>query len=302
MKIEKCLMDLQLEVIYNDKCIKCGSCGAYCPNIYFEEGEVKYKEQCSETVGICYNACPRASLNIPEMDEKIFGQKRENQALGVYKKAVKAELKDSSLKDVTSALLVTAMESGTIDCAVLPNAGVEKRLEPVLCISKDDILKNAGERKGLGPMVWGVGEAMKKGNEKIAIVGRPCHAQGVGKILKNPDFLVGQDKIKLVLSHFCLAQGKGCTFCLDYVGEFADISLDPKTGDMLIKSDQGEALVNAAVSAGKISISDIDASAIEEKAIKKKAKNLLKLIAKNGGKVEVDYAKLDGDYMKSLLS
>ncbi|MFX0102456.1 MAG: 4Fe-4S dicluster domain-containing protein [Candidatus Hodarchaeota archaeon] len=302
MKIEKCLADLQLEVIYNDKCIKCGSCGAFCPNIYFEEGNVKYKEQCSETVGVCYNVCPRGSLNIAELDQKIFGQKRENQALGVYKKAVKAELKDNSLKDITTALLVTAWDNGIIDSAVLPDAGVEKRLEPVICKSKDDILKNAGERKGFGPMVWGAGEALNQGNKKVAVVGRPCHAQGLGKILKSSDFLVGQEKIHMVLSHFCLAQGKGCTICLDYVGEFADIAIDPKTGDMLIKSDRGEALVNSTVSAGKISISDIDASAIEEKALKKKTKNILKLIAKNGGNVEVNYAKLDADNMKSLLS
>ena len=241
-------------------------------------------------------------MNVAELDQKLFGQNRESQALGVYKKAVKAELKDGSIKDVTSALLVTGLENDMIDSAVLADAGVEKRLEPVICKSKDAILKNAGERKGFGPMVWGVGEALKQGNKKVAVVGRPCHAQGLGKILKSSDFLVGQEKIQMVISHFCLAQGKGCTICLDYVGEFADLAIDPKTGNMLIKSDRGESLVNAAVSAGKISVSDIDASEIEEKAMKKKTKNILKLIAKNGGNVEVYYVKLDADNMKSLLS
>lgn len=301
MKIEKCLTDLQLEVIYNDKCIKCGTCGAFCPNIYFDEGEVKYKEQCSETVGICYNSCPRTILNIPDLDLKIFGQKRENQALGVFKKAVKAKLKDSSLKDVTSALLITALEKQMIDCAVLGDANVEKRVEPVICKSKDEILSNAGERKGLGPLVWKAGEAIKQGMEKIALVGRPCHGQGVAKVLKNEDFLVQQEKIALVISHFCLAQGKGCNVCLDYTGEFSDISLNPKTGEMLIRSDLGEQLVNTAVASGKITTKDIDTSSIEEMATKKKVKNFLKVVAKNNGKIEVDYAKIDINLLKDMV-
>ena len=33
MKTEKCLADLQLEVIYNDKCIMCGSCVRVCSEV-----------------------------------------------------------------------------------------------------------------------------------------------------------------------------------------------------------------------------------------------------------------------------
>lgn len=300
MKTEKCLADLQLEVIYNEKCIKCGSCGAFCPNIYFEDGDVKYKEQCSETVGVCYNFCPRSELNVPEIDVKLFGKKREDQALGVYQRAVKATVKDASVKDVTAALLVAGMNAGSIDAAVMGNANVEKILEPVTCKDKSEILAHAGERKGLGPIVWGAGEAIRAGFKKVAVVGRPCHAQGLGKILKNKDFLVNQEKVALVISHYCLAQGKGCTLCMDYTGEFADISLDAKTGAMLIRSDAGAALVKQAVDAGLISVEDVDPSDARDTATKKKVKNFLKVLAKNGEMIPVDYLQLDLAGLKSL--
>ncbi|MHA1792979.1 MAG: Coenzyme F420 hydrogenase/dehydrogenase, beta subunit C-terminal domain [Promethearchaeota archaeon] len=301
MKIEKCLADLQLEVIYNDKCIKCGSCGAFCPNIYFEEGTMKFKEQCTETVGVCYNMCPRAVLNLPELDMKIFGKNRENMALGVFKKAVNAKLEDQSLKDVVTALLITALENNMIDSVVTGDASVEKRIEPVICKTKDEILNNAGERRGLGPIVWKTGAAIHEGNKAIAVVGHPCHIQGIAKTIKNPDFLVGQENIKLVISYFCLAQAKECNMCMDYTGEFSDISVDSKTGDMIIRSELGENLINKAIEAKRISISDIETTGIEEKAMKKKIKNFMKIIGKANNEIKAGYLQLDPSYLKEFL-
>ncbi len=300
MKTEKCLADLQLEVIYNDKCIQCGSCGAFCQNIYYEGGKLNYKEQCSETVGVCYNFCPRSELNIPELEMKIFGKKREDQALGVYTKAIKATLKNASMKDVTTALLVAALDSGLIDSAVLGNAKVDKALEPVLCKSKDELIANAGERKGLGPLVQGVGQAIKKKQERIALVGRPCHAQGLAKIRKNPDFLVNQDKIALVISHTCLAQGKGCPVCIDYSGEFSDISIDVKTGDMLVRSDAGQKAVDAAVKKGYIEAGQGNVEAMQKTAATKRVKNFAKVLAKSSDVVSTDYVKVDMSGMRFL--
>ncbi|NMC03769.1 MAG: hypothetical protein GYA24_01090 [Candidatus Lokiarchaeota archaeon] len=300
MKTEKCLADLQLEVIYNDKCIMCGSCGAFCQNIYYDGGKLNYKEQCSETVGVCYNFCPRSELNIPELEMKIFGKKREDQALGVYIKAIKATLKNTSMKDITSAVLVAALESGLIDSAVLGSATVEKALDPVLCKSKDEILANAGERKGLGPLVQGVGHAIKNKQERIALVGRPCHAQGLAKIRKNADFLVNQDKIALVIAHACLAQGKGCPVCIDYSGEFADISIDVKTGELLVRSAAGQSAIDAAVKKGYIEVAAGNIEAMQKTAATKRVKNFTKVLAKSNDVVSADYIKVDMNGMKFL--
>lgn len=301
MKTEKCLADLQLEVIYNDKCIQCGSCGAFCQNITYDGGKLNFKKQCSETVGVCYNFCPRSELNIPDLDMKMFGKKRDDQALGVYIKAVKASLANNDLGDVTAALLISALEAGSIDSVVLGDANVEKALEPVIITSKDEILANAGERKGLGPLVQGAGHAIKKGLDKIAVVGRPCHAQGLAKIRTSTDFKVNQDKIALVIAQFCLAQGKGCSVCMDYSGEFADISIDAKTGDMLIRTEFGQSVVDKAVEAGNIEIENAKISDMQDKATNKKITNYKKVIAKSNDVVTADYVKLDTDGLKKVL-
>ena len=304
MKTEKCLADLQLEVIYNDKCIRCGACGAFCPNITFEGGNMAFKEQCSETVGVCYNFCPRSELDLHGLDQRLFGKDREDFALGVYEKAAQATLAGkpgkSSPKDVTTALLLAAMDAGIIDSAVLGNAAIDKALEPVTCTTKDEIMANGGERKGLGPLVWGVGAAIKAGNQHVAVVGRPCHAQAIAKI-KGPDFGVKQERIALVIAQFCLAQGKGCTTCIDYSGEFADISIDPKTGDLLIRSALGQQVVDAAVKAKAIKLGETNIATIQDAATKKKTKNFQKVLAKASGRIEVDYLKLDDNNTRFFL-
>ena len=73
MKIEKSSQDLENEVIYADLCIHCGSCNAFCPHMDFNEdsGEAYVVDECSETIGLCYNACPRSFLPVSEIEEKL---------------------------------------------------------------------------------------------------------------------------------------------------------------------------------------------------------------------------------------
>ena len=61
LKVEKCSQDLENEVIYAVLCIHCGSCNAFCPHMDFNQdnGEAYVVDVCTETVGLCYNACPR---------------------------------------------------------------------------------------------------------------------------------------------------------------------------------------------------------------------------------------------------
>ncbi len=77
MKIEKASPNLEAEVIFKGLCAHCGACN--CPHIQYQEnGEPKILDACNETVGMCYNNCPRTSFDVHTLEEKIFGKSRED--------------------------------------------------------------------------------------------------------------------------------------------------------------------------------------------------------------------------------
>ena len=89
MKIEKASPDLETEVIFAGICAHCGACGTFCPHIeYQKDGLPKILDACNETIGQCYNSCPRTTLNISEIEKETFGKIRDDEFLGCYEKTV----------------------------------------------------------------------------------------------------------------------------------------------------------------------------------------------------------------------
>ena len=95
MKIEKSSQDLENEVIFGDLCIHCGSCNAFCPHMDFnpETGLPYVVDECAETVGLCYNSCPRSFLPISEIEQKMYGKIRIDLAVGVYNDIIQVKHK-----------------------------------------------------------------------------------------------------------------------------------------------------------------------------------------------------------------
>src|SRR4030042_1136663 len=136
VKVEKSSQDLQIEVWATEECMHCGACGAFCPHIeYNEEGAPKLVDQCWENVGLCYNSCPRAMLDIQDVDQRTFKKIRQNEAIGVYEKVVNA--KPSGDKDVRAALLKTALKEKLVEVVVMPAAPFKGKglpMNPILVI------------------------------------------------------------------------------------------------------------------------------------------------------------------------
>ena len=201
--------ELEHKVIKPEICCRCGTCEAFCPRIDHVENRpdlVNYDPLC----GLCFTYCPRTFLDMEAMESKLFGRTRkDDEALGIYRKAVAAQaqpiLEAAQDGGVASALLIQALQSGMIDCAIVTGRDEEWRTQTLIATSADEIRSAAGTKYTINNSVMAVKEALESGYQKIGFVGTPCQIQGLRKVkLLDEPYQFGQDKIALLVGLFCM--------------------------------------------------------------------------------------------------
>ena len=205
------ITDLEAEVIYNGLCCYCGSCGAFCKEyITYENERPVTKKKCYEIHGACYDFCPRTFFAPLEVERAVFGEIRTDNLLGYYKGDIltaratdKAIIEKAQDGGVVSALLVFLLEHGEIDAAVVSKTSEDWIAEPFVATKKADIIAAAGSKYTQCPSVSGVGDAFEQGYKNVALVGLPCHIQGMRKVQQSTGFDVGADKVKLLIGLLC---------------------------------------------------------------------------------------------------
>ena len=306
MKIEKASPNLEAEVVFKGLCAHCGACGTFCPHIeYQNDGLPKVLDACNEVVGQCYNSCPRTTLNIPDIEEKMFGKSRENEFLGFYTRAVLVKSK----KPIANSLIEIAFKNSLVDSYIVPKNQSKKPINNVPKLIKK--AKDAPEltTKNLeytGPLITGINDAYLSGLKSIGLIGNPCHFQGVAKMTYS-DFRTGISAQSLKISMMCAAGGAtGCMYCIDYAGEFSDISisnigLEKGQAILLIRTSLGKKLVDLAVKAKAIEIlnESPDLAKIQELAMKKKKRNITNLLKLQNGKI--GYLELNSKNLSALF-
>ena len=312
MKIEKSSQDLENEVIYSGLCIHCGCCNAFCPHMDFnqETGEAYVVDECAETVGLCYNACPRSFLDISGMEKKLFGQTRIDLAVGVYKDII--QVKSKNKEDILYNLVDAAFESGVVKHMVLSESKSKKPpvAFPIVVDNAKDARKYIPKAtlENAGPLVTGIGQAYKDYKREIGILGNPCHFQGLAKILTS-DFNTGAERTSLRIAFACSSGGMtGCIYCTDFSGEFSDISYSPwgapkGSGEafLIIRTDIGQKVVDTAVKNKLIEITNQspDLSEMKKFLNRKRKKNFKKLIGKS--LISAKYLNLSIDELKDII-
>ncbi len=207
------LTDLEAEVIYNGLCCYCGACGAFCKEyITYEDELPKTKKKCYEICGACYDFCPRTFFAPFEVDRAVFGAIRTDNLLGYYQEdIVSARATDDAVREnaqdggVVSALLAFLLDYGEIDATVVAKTSEEEawKPEPFIARTKEDVMAAAGSKYTQLPALVGVGDAFEQGYKNIALVGLPCHIQGMRKVQLSPNFNVGAERVKLLIGLFC---------------------------------------------------------------------------------------------------
>lgn len=312
MKIEKSSQDLENEVIYADLCIHCGSCNAFCPHMDFNEetGEAYVVDECSETIGLCYNACPRSFLNIPAMEKILFGQHRIDLAIGVYKNIL--QVKSKTKDDILYNLVLAAFELGVVKHFVLsePKSTKPPVAFPVVVDNAKDAKKYIPKKTidNAGPLITGIGKAYMDKKRDIGILANPCHLQGLAKILTS-DFNTGAERTSLKIAFACSSGGmKGCIYCTDFSGEFSDISYSPwgapkgsNEAFLIIRTDVGQKVIDHALKQKylEITVKEPDLSEMKKFINKKKRKNFKNLMGKDN--ITAKYLELNIDELKDLL-
>jgi coenzyme F420-reducing hydrogenase beta subunit/Na+-translocating ferredoxin:NAD+ oxidoreductase RnfD subunit len=188
-------------------CVRCGACMRACCNrlspILIKEARdkrnvmelMKLDADFCAGCGHCNFVCPARIdlksniLNFPLAEEEetlierqfLKGTTDEN--IGVYTDMFSAKSSyDGQDGGVATALLVSGMQKGLFDAAIVVRRTKGYMAESFIAENADDIIKARGTKYMRVRMMSKLGELIAKGKRKIAIVGTPCEVRAARRI------------------------------------------------------------------------------------------------------------------------
>jgi coenzyme F420 hydrogenase subunit beta len=181
-------------------CVGCGTCSSMCPSnaidveidaerhIYLPEIKNAKCGQCH----LCLKICPAQNVDFLKLNKDLFGRKLGESAeeilLGSYTKcysgySTNPEIRfHSSSGGMITQLLVFALEQGLIDGALVTRMKRDRPLEPESFIARtrNELLEASTSKYCPVSANLALREILEK-EGKYAIVGLPCHIQGIRK-------------------------------------------------------------------------------------------------------------------------
>jgi coenzyme F420 hydrogenase subunit beta len=215
--------ELYEEVIDGGLCTGCAGCVVTCPHevIGYRHEEKQYRPfHLEEELGLadcihgqkgcttCTRACPRFRSWEPQIDEHLFGQVRDPDAMyGQYRQLLLVRAADDHVHQTgqdggfVSAMLIWLLEHDYIDGALASFVNPEHpwKAEPGLVRDVDDVIKSAGSRYTYSANPLALKQAQEAGLSRLALVGMGCQtssppamwARKAGKVGKPILFNVG---------------------------------------------------------------------------------------------------------------
>ncbi len=231
---------LMREIVDTGKCVGCAACVTICPTDVFDykdENPVDTRNDACVFCELCVDVCPVLRPLDKDLQTLLgFKQPVKDEGFGPYNYAVIARAKEKEFLEagqdggVTSALLVHALENGSINGAVLgdvlpenPQVGIQK-----LATTAEEIRACSGSRYTYSPNTVALIEAMQKDVRPLAVVGVPCQVDGVRQQQYSSIRLEVakwyQQNVALVIGLFCSE-----SFTHEHITYIAEeINVDPK--------------------------------------------------------------------------
>lgn len=197
----------QFAAVKNYLCIRCGACMRVCVNrlspILIKEAVdkqnvkklMKLNADYCMGCGNCNFVCPSRidlksyTLNypIPEEEarqiEQYFLKGTADENIGVYTDLFSAKSSvDGQDGGVATALLVSGMEKGLFDSAIVVQRTDGYWAEAVIAENVDEVLKAKGTKYMRANMMSKIGDLVAKGKRKIAVVGQACEIRAARRI------------------------------------------------------------------------------------------------------------------------
>ncbi len=198
------------KIVNNNLCTSCGTCVGVCPVSCIEMDrncEPQLSGECIDC-GLCLEFCPAVLFDF--MKFRKSNEKTEvNPFLGSYRSIYFGHTVDKEIRSrasgggVVSALLISALEKGLIDGAVVVKMDNERVGQTKIAIAENrvEVLEAAQSKYIPGPVNTILKEVKSRRGE-FALVGLPCQVHAIRKLqMDGPGWC--SDKIKFIVGLFC---------------------------------------------------------------------------------------------------
>jgi len=259
--------DLEKAVIDADRCVQCGVCVAACPTDSIGIGEddlpalVKMCTGCS----LCWDFCPRGGLQY-EATWKITGSSNGDSIEGMghveesYTARVRQRIDGVQDGGFVSALLITLLEAGEIDGALLARESETERWkgEAFLATTPEEVCLCAGsfynQTLALGHVDFKDYDLPP--NPRIAVVGTPCEIEGIKAMQARP-WTWGSSQVEAITLTIALL----CTKSFNYEKLMLEEIRDQRGVDL-------DSVGRVDIIRGKMVVQDLEGATIFEEPIR----------------------------------
>lgn len=217
----------------SDLCTGCGICAAICPineltMVINENGfyvPVAKHAHCPLNCGLCEKCCPGLAVQFNEMSKTYFGDAPKNLFLGFKASCyvgfgTNSELaSNASSGSIVNTVLAYLFEQKVITGAIVTRMSSTNPLTPEVFVakSKSDLISASGSKYCPVNLAEGIKYILEHGG-RYAVVGLPCHIQGIRKAESLNKKL--RERILLRIGLFCdhSVSFKGTAFLLERFG------------------------------------------------------------------------------------
>jgi coenzyme F420 hydrogenase subunit beta len=211
-------LDLRETIVDASLCASCGACAAVCPDraIIVSPDQTTPVLAPSATeldcggCNLCTEVCPGRDTGVPESEMRLFGRTRTESErwTGIFRNTYSAYATQTRVSKAASAggaattLLVTALERGVIDAALVIGRNEARPWVPVprLVATPEDIIDCAQASYCITPNLQLLGDAPYN---RIGVVGLACQIEALHKMRNLVDVPEAAKRVALTIEIGC---------------------------------------------------------------------------------------------------